>query len=394
MYYGGGLQMMGDIEAARAALYEGLKEDRLHNNAFPSRVLIALGILSWMSADVAGLRQTASHFLRLAEERQLPESIGWARYFRGCAAYQVNDLAAAEEDFGAVVAQRYITHSFTFLQSSFGLASIYQAQGAADKANAVIESLLAYGLDMKNTRLLADAQTFRAWLGLQQGRVGEAQRWADSVDRRALMTPMTTFHVPAMSWVKVLLAHRSSESLREASEFLASLRGSVESQCNTRFLIEVLALQALLADAAGDEWHAQEAIAQAVALAQPGGMVRVFADLGPTMARLLSRHSQTQGVSGYLDRVLSAFTASPLLPSPAPASPAHPSDLIEPLTAREQEILAMLAERLSAKEMAQRLVISDRTVKRHCANIYGKLGVNSRREAVDAALAMGLLRMK
>jgi LuxR family maltose regulon positive regulatory protein len=66
--------------------------------------------------------------------------------------------------------------------------------------------------------------------------------------------------------------------------------------------------------------------------------------------------------------------------------------LLEPLTAREQEILAMLAERLSAKEMAQRLVISDRTVKRHCANIYQKLGVNSRRDAVAKAVSLGVLQ--
>ncbi|MBE2233020.1 MAG: helix-turn-helix transcriptional regulator [Anaerolinea sp.] len=66
--------------------------------------------------------------------------------------------------------------------------------------------------------------------------------------------------------------------------------------------------------------------------------------------------------------------------------------MIEPLTYREQEVLDLLARRLSAKEIAQQLVISDRTVKRHAANIYQKLGVNSRQQAVTAAAALGLLR--
>ena len=66
-------------------------------------------------------------------------------------------------------------------------------------------------------------------------------------------------------------------------------------------------------------------------------------------------------------------------------------DRIEPLTRREIEILEFLAQRLSAKEIAQRLIISDRTVKRHTANIYQKLGVNSRRDAVAIALALGIL---
>jgi ATP/maltotriose-dependent transcriptional regulator MalT len=61
------------------------------------------------------------------------------------------------------------------------------------------------------------------------------------------------------------------------------------------------------------------------------------------------------------------------------------------LTDRELEVLALLARRLSAKEIARRLVISDRTVKRHTANIYQKLGVHSRREAAAQAAALGLL---
>jgi LuxR family maltose regulon positive regulatory protein len=376
-------------------LLEGLKEDRFHNNAFPSRVLIALGLLSWMAADVAGLRQTAAYFLRLAEERGLPESVGWARYFRGCAAYQANDLVAAEEDFAAVVAQRYITHSYTFLQSSLGLAAVYQAQGVADKANAVAESLLAYGLEMKNTRVLADARAFQAWLALQQGRDAEAQRWAASVDRQAPWTPMATFHVPALSLAKVLLNRDTPAGRHEASVLLARLGSFVESQHNTRFLIEVLALQAMLADAEGDEPAARQAVTQAVALAEPSGMIRVFVDLGPAMARLLSQHAHDAGASGYVDQVLRAFPSSSLLPAPSRPShpPARPSSLIEPLTMREQEILELLAQRLSAKEIAQRLVISDLTVKRHCANIYQKLNVNSRREAVEEARALGILRM-
>lgn len=80
-------------------------------------------------------------------------------------------------------------------------------------------------------------------------------------------------------------------------------------------------------------------------------------------------------------------------PSALPARPSPPTTvLIEPLTYREQEVLDLLARRLSAKEIAQQLVISDRTVKRHAANIYQKLGVNSRQQAVTAAAALGLLR--
>ena len=65
--------------------------------------------------------------------------------------------------------------------------------------------------------------------------------------------------------------------------------------------------------------------------------------------------------------------------------------MIEPLTRREQEVLELLAQRMTAKEIAQKLVLSDQTVKRHRANIYQKLGVHSRREAIAAAVALGIL---
>ena len=71
--------------------------------------------------------------------------------------------------------------------------------------------------------------------------------------------------------------------------------------------------------------------------------------------------------------------------------PPRQANLVEPLSSRELEILELLAQRLSAKEIGQRLVIAEATVKRHSANIYQKLAVNKRSEAVAAAIALGLL---
>ena len=65
--------------------------------------------------------------------------------------------------------------------------------------------------------------------------------------------------------------------------------------------------------------------------------------------------------------------------------------MVEPLSRREKEILALLAQRLTAKEIGQELFISDQTVKRHRANIYQKLGVHNRKQALSAAVALGLL---
>lgn len=124
--------------------------------------------------------------------------------------------------------------------------------------------------------------------------------------------------------------------------------------------------------------------------------MRVFVDLGSKMASLLAGLRQEGAATEFGERLLQAFasrdaSASDLVRALPPHLSARQTEMVEPLTGRELEVLELLAQRLSAKEIAQRLVISDRTVKRHVANIYQKLGVNSRREAVEAANALGML---
>jgi LuxR family maltose regulon positive regulatory protein len=139
----------------------------------------------------------------------------------------------------------------------------------------------------------------------------------------------------------------------------------------------------------GDAPAAQQTLEQAVRLAQPGGFIRVFVDLGPTMAELLERLARRGIAMDYIRQILDAFPTGSA-PSPLLRSTAQPA-LVEPLTNRELEVMALLAQRLSDKEIAQRLIISERTAKRHTANIYQKLGVNNRREAVTTAIALGIL---
>ena len=114
---------------------------------------------------------------------------------------------------------------------------------------------------------------------------------------------------------EVLLSQGTAESLLSASHLLPRLREFVETTHNTRFLVEVLALQALLHDARHESAAAQDTLKQAVLLAQPGGLVRVFVDLGPRMAHLLAALERTGVAPGNIDQILQAFGES------APAAP-------------------------------------------------------------------------
>jgi LuxR family transcriptional regulator, maltose regulon positive regulatory protein len=160
----------------------------------------------------------------------------------------------------------------------------------------------------------------------------------------------------------------------------------------------LLVLQSLVTDAAGNTRRALATIRRALTLGVTERPIRVFVDAGPSLVPLLLklRTIQRRGahrdpaVLEYLDLLLAAFQPQPVPAAPhAPAAP--PGVLIEPLSAREQDVLRLLVDGLGNRAIADKLVIAPSTVKRHLLNIYRKLDVQSRVAAVTRARALELI---
>jgi LuxR family maltose regulon positive regulatory protein len=267
----------------------------------------------------------------------------------------------------------------------------------AQVACEVIEDTLDLVLALGNMALVSQVQAFQAELALRQGREAEARHWAQHFSPEPF-PPMNWFYTPQITFARVLLVQGTSESQQKAAAFLERLHTFVASIHNTRFRIDVLALQALLHDAQGDEPAALAKLTEALALAEPGGFIRIFVNLGPRMAALLTQLRERHVAVAYIAKILSAFTtvapeaglSVPLRPAGASAV-LSPPVLDEPLTTREMEILELLAQRLQDKEIADHLGIATTTVKTHLRRLYQKLCVNSRRQAVSQARTLGLL---
>jgi LuxR family maltose regulon positive regulatory protein len=155
-------------------------------------------------------------------------------------------------------------------------------------------------------------------------------------------------------------------------------------------------LQALAHALRNEDQEALTVLAQAVHLAEPEGYIRVFVDEGPTMATLLSRlrdQERKQGSRPYLDTLLAAFSSERMRHTPLPAESGVRGEqpLIDPLSQRELEVLQLIARGDSNQEIADQLVITLDTVKRHVTHIFGKLGVHNRVQAVARAQTLGLL---
>ena len=153
-------------------------------------------------------------------------------------------------------------------------------------------------------------------------------------------------------------------------------------------MIEVLAVQALLHQAEGNEPAALEALQHSIDLAEPGGFIRLFVDLGEPLERLLTTLARKQAASSYAAQILAAF---PQTFSPAAARRQANEALLSPLTPRELDVLALLDKRYTNKEIADTLVISVETVYSHVKRIGDKLGAHGRQAIVQAARDQGLL---
>jgi LuxR family maltose regulon positive regulatory protein len=172
---------------------------------------------------------------------------------------------------------------------------------------------------------------------------------------------------------------------------LTRLLQAAEAQNRRGSALDILLVQALAYEAQGNHPQALAALERALSLAEPEGYVRIFVDEGEAMRLLIEKqsHNRDYPLSDYVDKLLAAFTQ----PMAAPKSTIirQKSDMIEPLSERELEVLKLLRSELSGPEIARQLIVSLNTLHTHTNNIYNKLGVNNRRAAVRRAEELDLL---
>jgi len=155
--------------------------------------------------------------------------------------------------------------------------------------------------------------------------------------------------------------------------------------------LKVMVLQAVALQAHGEQDTAMHLLCDALALAEPGGFIRLFVDEGIPMAHLLSEAEAIGMMPDYTGKLLAVLEAEEQKRENTSSLPPPAQPLIEPLSLREVEVLHLMAQGLSNQEMSKRLFLALDTVKGHNRNIFGKLQVQRRTEAVARARELGLL---
>ncbi len=394
------LQMMGKTSEGQELALNAMGRNHSKESTYHARLLSALCFVYWMDGALRDLQQIAQAYLELGERIGLSETVAHAHFFLGVSSYEMNDIEAAFFHLSKIVVQDKtlkLVNRHNYIHSGFALSYVYLEMGMVEKALSVTQEIVKLALDMSNPYILGIAKAFEADIAVRLGSLSDAMAWSSTYDP-TIMRPALRFYTPRLTLIKTYLAEGSADSLGQAASLLTTLDSYFSNSNNFQFRIKVLALKALLYEKLGDREKAIDRLTASFTLAEPRGFIRTFVDMGQEMADLLASFPLQHHFSDYADRLLSDFpeASKDTLKSQASADQSIIQPSVEEpqspiFTNREHEIVLLLHQRLSNQEIADRLFISYGTVKRHTANIYKKLQVKNRREAVNKAVSLSII---
>jgi LuxR family maltose regulon positive regulatory protein len=412
---------VGDLEASNRALNEIVRVGRASGN-----VLMGVGALIDLArfrirrgrlGEAKAIYDEALELASAGQAQPLPIA-SQALVGLGNLAREWNDLKAANRYLQEGIALAREWSALAVIDGLVALAHVRQALGdevGASQAMREASHLARQSDATELDDLYVDMQQARLWV--MQGNLEAAARWLEErglgdSTRTALPAPRgaTSGTVAASGSTdpelgEALLEHRLQKYERlvlahllvrqgqsdQALAVLDPLLAKMEERKRHDLALRCQVLRALVLQAQGNTALAMVALEQALSLATQGGFVRVFVDEGEPMLRLL-REAASRGLAPeFVDKLLAAFDLTDLagVGEGSPRPRAQP--LVEPLSERELEVLGLLAAGLSNPEIAQELVIAVSTVRSHLKNIYGKLDVHRRWDAVQRAGELGLL---
>jgi LuxR family maltose regulon positive regulatory protein len=377
---GAAYQLQGDRAIARQVYREAMAiRQKPGDTYFTIMATTGLGQIQESDNQLHEAAESYRRSLQLFGDQEPPnaseEFIGLARIY-----YEWNDLEAAEQ-YGrqsAQLARQYDRAIDRYISGEVLLARAKLAQGDVAAAAAMVAETEQSALQNNYAHRLPGIAALQVLVHLRLGQVAAAAQLAQQYD------------LP-------LGRARSLLALGDAAAALAVLsayRQQVEARGWADERLKAMVLEALAFHACGERDGALRPLGDALSLAEPGGFIRSFVDEGEPMRVLLldyrrAAEKQAQDRAHpsreYLDKLLAAFPQSEAVPlSKTPTG-------VEPLTQRELDILRLIAQGLSNREIGDRLFLAVNTVKGHNRVIFDKLQVGSRTEAIGRARELGLL---
>ena len=367
------------------------------------RFIITLGLVLALTASVVGAAFAQSddttNPLPNAVCRQEREPGDRLSYLTDAFGMTIVELRAYLADGGTIetlAAEKGIDLSRIgglpeYLADSYVFQAItLQAMGDGEGALATIQEAKSIAKNL-SPWYKEIVEPYEAQIRMAQGDLDEASRLVDERDFIRKDEFGLEFYTNKImqARIQVKRCETCKDELEQVRRLLVDLSDIAESRGANSFFMKILALQSLIAWMMGEREEALQFLRQAILLAKPEGYIRFFVDLGPKMGELL-QYALSKGIDRkYTTILLEALDVEPS--KKTSLAIAGNRVLAEPLSEREVQVLRLLNSDLSTPDVAKELFIAVSTVRTHIKNIYSKLDVHSRIEAVDRAKEWGLI---
>jgi len=390
-------QVTGDVVEAQTAFLEASRTALSINNLYFA--LTALNGLSMAQITQGNLRQAMNICLQAQAllthmGGQLPVA-GYTSVSIGRIEFEWNHMESAVVHLQQGIQQGLQWHVGDIIQyGHIGLAyallflrDFVGARQSWEQAHTIVEK---FGSDLDKLEIMA--LQVRLWLA--EGNLTDASAWSSTW--KARNEPIDFQHEGGhLMYARVCIAQKK---YRDALDLLTLLLPVAEKQRRTRSIVEILVLQAIALECSHAQSQALTTLTRALAFTRSEGYIRLYIDEGEPTCRLLDiLHSEWQKypqqdiytLTEYVSTLLQSFGYKKPQKNEAPSN--GNSSLIEPLSERELEVLQMLAHGASNQEIAETLVITLSTVKKHVGNVLAKLSVTSRTQAIVRARELQIL---
>jgi LuxR family transcriptional regulator, maltose regulon positive regulatory protein len=375
---GNAYQLRGDRAAASQAYSEAIAiSEAIGHSIITIMATTGLGNVQEAENQLHLAAQTYRRVLQLAGDPPLPVACE-AHLALARISYEWDDLDAAQKhgQHGVQLA-RQIENTDRFVACEVFLARLKLAQGDVAGAASILAEAGQSVRQHNFVHRMPDVAGAQVLTLLRQGNLEAAAQLAQT-------------HQLPISQARVNLARGDPST---ALAVLEPLRRQADAKGWADERLKVMVLQAVAHHAHGENNKAVHLLGDALALAEPGGFIRTFVDEGIPMARLLSEAAAHGVMPDYAARLLVVLEAEAQMSEDKSYLPSAPTaqSLTEPLSQRELEVLQLIALGLSNREISERLFLALITVKGHNRNIFRKLRVRRRTEAVARAREFGLL---
>jgi LuxR family maltose regulon positive regulatory protein len=297
-----------------------------------------------------------------------------------------NAIAQFEE----LLEMKYTWDTVCAIDGMSALITAYHLTAQSEKARNLLNDLVEFVKDLnpyyqqflwaakaRYLTLIEDAESLRSMIGNQR-----------------IISPGNLqyyFDVPAITECRALIFEGSEPSLKLAEESLQGLISISEGQHNVLHCIELFVYQSILYDKQGKNKESSEVLLKAISLAEPGKVKAYFLEMGKPIMEIYNKMQAEKKEHAYLQELISTITTTPFDHEEEIAIVPPKKIKVNVFTQREIEILKHIADGLRNKEIAEKLFISDETIKKHIYHMFQKMNVKNRMSLVIKAREEGIL---